>query len=162
MSEADYSETLPPFGLLAELDEVVRGILAKAGRLETLPVETRIATQGTSHRTLCVLLSGKASVYCHAHGDYVHIADIKPGETIGEMNMIDPQHASADVTITEKARVWIIEVEQFQSIVQQDPVTAYAVLEWLARELCRRLRRNADHMLRQAEEHRNHMRDMDY
>lgn len=162
MSEPSSPDELLPIGLLAELDEGVRAILAKAGRFETLPVETRLATQGTSHRTLCVLLSGKASVYCHAHGDYVHLADIKPGETIGEMNMIDPQHASADVTITEKARVWIIESEQFQAIVQRDPVTAYIVMEWMARELCRRLRRNAEHMLRQAGEHRGHMRDMDY
>ena len=161
MSDLSTDE-LPPIGLLAELDESVRCTLAKSGRFETLPVETRLATQGASHRTLCVLLSGKASVYCHAHGDYVHLADVKPGETIGEMNMIDPQKASADVTITEKARVWIIEVEQFQTIVHQDPLTAYTIIEWLARELCRRLRRNADHMLRQAEEHRNHMRDMDY
>lgn len=162
MSDTPLFEKLPPIGLLAELDEGVRDFLAKAGRFESLPVETRLATQGTFHRTFSVLLSGKASVYCHAHGDYVHLADIKPGETIGEMNMLDPQKASADVTITEKAQLWIIEVEQFQAIVQKDPATAYAVLEWLARELCRRLRRSADHMLRQAEEHRNHMRDMDY
>lgn len=162
MSDPASPHELLPIGLLAELDDGVRAILAKTGRFEILPVETRLATQGTSHRTLCVLLSGKASVYCHAHGDYVHLADIKPGETIGEMNMIDPQHASADVTITEKARVWIIEAEQFQAIVQRDPVTAYTVLEWMARELCRRLRRNAEHMLRQAGEHRGHMRDMDY
>ena len=162
MSDPAHPEALPPIGLLTELDSGVRHILAQAGRFETLPVETRLATQGSSHRTLSVLLSGKASAYCHANGDYVHVGDIKPGETIGEMNMLDPQRASADVTITEKAQVWIIEIEQFQAIVQQDPATAYTVLEWLARELCRRLRRNSDHMLRLAEERRSHMRDVDY
>jgi CRP-like cAMP-binding protein len=140
----------------------VRRILAQSGRFETLPVETRLATQGARHSTLAVLLSGKASVHCHAHGDYVHLADIKPGETIGEMNMIDPQRASADVTVVEKARVWLIDTEQFRAIVQNDPHAAYCVMEWLARELCRRLRRNAEHMLRQAEEHRSHLRNMDY
>lgn len=162
MSDPVPPDQLPPIGLLAELDEDVRRILARSGRFEALPVETRLATQGDPHQTLCVLLSGKASVYCHARGDYVHVADIKPGETVGEMNMIDPQRASADVTITEKAQVWIIETGQFRAIVQRDPVTAYIVMEWLARELCRRLRRDADHMLRQAEEVRSHMRDVDY
>lgn len=156
------SNELPPLGLLAELDDAVRGTLARAGRIETLVAETRLSTQGEPHHSLAVLLSGKASVHCHARGDYVHLADIGPGETVGEMNMIDPQKASADVIITEKAQVWIIDQEQFQSIVESDPHAAYCVMRWLATQLCRRLRHNADHMLRQAEEHRNHMRDMDY
>ena len=162
MSIPATPDELPPIGLLAELDEGVRKTLAAAGRFELLVAGTRLATQGTPHKTLAVLLSGRASVHASAHGDYVHIGDIKPGETIGEMNMIDPQKASADVSITEKANVWIIAVEEFQAIVQRDPHTAYCVMAWLARELCRRLRRNADHMLRQAEEQRSHMRDVDY
>ena len=153
---------LPSHGLFSELSEDVRRTLETAGRFETLPPETRLATQGEPHHSLVAVLSGKASVHCHAHGDYVHLADIGPGETVGEMNMIDPQKASADVIITEKARVWIIDEAQFQSIVERDPQAAYYVMKWLARQLCRRLRQNAEHMLRQAEEHRSHMRDMDY
>lgn len=155
-------QELPPLGLLAELDESVRATLAKAGRFETLVVETRLATQGEPHHSLAVILSGKASVHCHARGDYVHLADIGAGETVGEMNMIDPQKASADVIITEKAHVWMIDQAQFQSIVHSDPHAAFCVMQWLARQLCRRLRQNSEHMLRQAEEVRVHMRDMDY
>ena len=161
MTETPPNE-LPPLGLLAELDEAVRTTLARAGRFETMVEETRLATQGEPHHTLAVILSGKASVHCHARGDYVHLADIGPGETVGEMNMIDPQMASADVIITEKAHIWIIDQEQFQSIVENDPHAAFCVMKWLARQLCRRLRHNAEHMLRQAEEHRVHMRDIDY
>jgi CRP/FNR family cyclic AMP-dependent transcriptional regulator len=153
---------LPSTGLLAELDDSVRRTLSAAGRFETLHVETKLATQGEPHHTLVVMLSGRVSVDCHAHGDYVHLADIGPGETIGEMNMIDPQKASADVVVTEKARVWKIDADQFREIVDRDPHCAYSVIHWLARQLCRRLRLNAEHMLRQAEGHRNHMRDMDY
>jgi CRP-like cAMP-binding protein len=153
---------LPSTGLFSELPETVRQTLEAAGRFETLSPDTRLATQGEEHHSLVVILRGKASVHCHAHGDYVHIADIGPGETVGEMNMIDPQKASADVIVTEKTRIWIIDDAQFQSIVERDPHAAYHVMRWLARELCRRLRKNSDHMLRQAEEHRSHMRDMDY
>src|SRR6187200_2357593 len=110
--------SLPSIGLLSQLDDSVRQTLAAAGRFETLRVDTRLATQGQAHHTLAILLSGRASVHCHANSDYVHLADIGPGETIGEMNMIDPQKASADVTVTEKARVWLIDNEQFRAIVQ--------------------------------------------
>jgi CRP/FNR family transcriptional regulator, cyclic AMP receptor protein len=161
-SEPPSTEELPSNGLLAELDDGVRRTLSAAGRFETLHVETRLATQGQPHHSLIVMLAGRASVDCHAHGDYVHLADVGPGETIGEMNMIDPGKASADVIITEKSRVWIIDADQFQSIVDKDPHCAYSVIHWLARQLCRRLRLNAEHMLRQAEEHRSHLRDMDY
>jgi CRP-like cAMP-binding protein len=153
---------LPSVGLFSELTDDVRRTLEAAGRFETVSPETRLATQGEAHHSLVVLLSGKASVHCHAHGDYVHVADIGPGETVGEMNMIDPQKASADVIATERSRVWIIDDAQFQTIVERDPHAAFHVMKWLARQLCRRLRQNADHMLRQAEEHRSHMRDMDY
>jgi CRP/FNR family transcriptional regulator, cyclic AMP receptor protein len=162
MSEPAALEELPPIGLLAELEPELRRKMAAAGRVELLPAETRLANQGTVHHTFCVLLSGKASVHCHAHGDYVHVADIKAGETVGEMNLIDPQHASADVIVTEKARVWIIDIHQFQEMVEADPPAAYTIMAWLARELCRRLRRTSDHMLRQASEMRTHMRDIDY
>jgi CRP-like cAMP-binding protein len=162
MSEPVPLDELPSIGLLAELDQDIRQKMARQGRVELLSSETRLANQGATHHTFCVLLSGKAAVYCHRHGDYLHIADIKAGETVGEMNLIDPQKASADVIVTEKARVWIIDVHQFQEMVENDPQTAYSILAWLARELCRRLRRTSDHMLRQAEDLRTHMRDIDY
>ena len=162
MSETETLEVLPPIGLLAELDEKVRRTMAQLGRCEIFAPDTMLATQGTPTSTFSVLLSGKASVHCHAHGDYIHIADIKPGETIGEMNLIDPQLSSADVMVTEKSRVWIMDNIEFQVMVERDAETAYVVMAWLARELCRRLRRNADHMLRQASEVRSHMRDVDY
>ena len=155
-------EELPPIGLLKELDEKVRRTMARAGRVQLMQPETRLATQGTPATTFAILLAGKAAVWCHAHGDYIHLADIKPGETIGEMNLIDPHLSSADVTITEKSRVWIMDVIEFQAMVERDAETAYVVMAWLARELCRRLRRNADHMLRQMSEMRTHMRDIDY
>jgi CRP-like cAMP-binding protein len=162
MSETATLDELPAIGLLVELDQSVRRTMAHVGRCEILAPETRLATQGTPTSTFSVLLSGKASVYCHAHGDYLHIADINPGETIGEMNLIDPQLSSADVTITEKAKVWIMDNIEFQAMVERDAETAYVVMAWLARELCRRLRRNSDHMLRQANDLRSHMRDVDY
>ena len=162
MSDTALPGELPAIGLLKELDAETRARMARAGRFETLAVETRLSNQGATQSTFAVLLSGKAGVYCHANGDYLHIADIKPGETVGEMNLIDPHHSSADVIITEKARVWIIDVHQFQEMVESDPPAAYAIMAWLARELCRRLRQSSDHMLRKASEFRSHMRDMDY
>ncbi len=162
MDSESLPHELPAIGLLSELDESVRKVLAAAGRFETLAVGTGLALQGHPHRTLTVLLSGRAAVHCHANGDYVHLADIKAGETIGEMNLLDPQKASADVKVTEKATAWIIDADQFQALMQSDPVHVVQILQWLGRQLCRRLRNDAEKMLRQALESRARFRDMDY
>ena len=162
MEKDNTPEMLPPLGLLAELDNDLRRKLARTGRFAAVPAGTRLATQGEPHRTLTILLSGKAKASCHAHGDYIELGIIRPGETIGEMNMIDPQKASADVEVTERADIWTIDDDQFTIIVQQDPHAAFLVLKWLGRQLCRRLRANADRMLAKAEQVRQNFRDMDY
>ena len=87
---------------------------------------------------------------------------ILPGETVGEMHMIDPQKASADVEIIERADIWTIDDDQFTHIVQTDPHAAFLVLKWLGRLLCRRLRANADKMLAREELTRQTFREMDY
>jgi CRP/FNR family transcriptional regulator, cyclic AMP receptor protein len=153
---------LPAIGLLTDLDEATRRVLAAAGRYATLPAGASIAVQGEPNHTLTVLLNGRAAVHCHAHGDSVHLANLKAGDTIGEMNLLDPQKASADVKITEKAQAWQIDAEQFQSLVKSDPALGVHILQWLGRQLSRRLRRDADHMLRQAQETRSRFRDIDY
>ncbi len=162
MDSDNTPDMLPALGLLAELDESLRRKLASAGRFAAVPAGTRLAVQGESHETLTVLLSGKAKASCHAHGDYIELGVIKPGETIGEMNMIDPQKASADVEIIERADIWTIDDDQFTRIVETDPHAAFLVLKWLGRLLCRRLRANADKMLAKAELTRQTFRDMDY
>src|SRR5262245_34288226 len=90
---------LPSTGLVPDQPDAGRRTLESAGRFDTLSPDTRLATQGEQNHSLHVIIRGKASVHCHAHGDYVHLADIGPGETVGEMNMIDPQKASADVIV---------------------------------------------------------------
>lgn len=162
MDPDNTPDMLPPLGLLSELDDSLRAKLARAGRFAAVPVGTRLAIQGEPHQTLTVLLSGKAKVSCHAHGSHIELATILPGETVGEMNMIDPQKASADVEIIERADIWTIDDDQFTNIVQTDPHAAFLVLKWLGRLLCRRLRANADKMLAREELTRQTFREMDY
>ncbi len=46
MSDANPVETLPPIGVLADLDENVRSQLAAAGEFVTLPEGKYLAIQG--------------------------------------------------------------------------------------------------------------------
>lgn len=162
MDTTSEPTSLPPTGKLKELDEKIREDLAKAGRFEKLEVGTYLARQGQEHHALSVILSGKVSVSCHAHGDYVRLATLGPGETVGEMNIIDPHKASADVAVVERAWIWTITEAEFEKLVEQDPRTGYRILKFLGRQLCRRLRLSSEQMLRQAEATRNYYLDQDY
>ena len=155
-------QILPPIGLIAELEDHVRETLSRAGRFEKKHAGDALASQGEPHRALSVILSGRASVTSCSGGHVLQLATLEPGDTVGEMNIIDPHRASADVVMSQPGLIWTISDTDFQNIVKADPLCAYSVLHWLGRQLCRRIRRNTDHMLRQAEDSRLHYRDMDY
>ena len=154
---------LPALGILAELPSDIRGRLSSCGRLQMLQPGTFLTRQGTAHHGLSVILKGQLVVSCHAHGDYVELARLGPGHTVGEMSLLDHQNSSADVCVADEvAQVWSIDGSAFDQIVEADHMLGCAVFRMLARELGRRLRQNSDHMLQQADELRTHFRDIDY
>jgi CRP-like cAMP-binding protein len=153
---------LPAIGMLAELSEDLRVLLTAAGEVRDLPRGAYLVAQGDSNHELSVILSGRILVSVHAHGDTVKLAELLPGETVGEMNVIDPGKASADVVVAEPARVWTVSQAAFDELVERDLKAGFALMKMLARELCRRLRHNSEAMLRQAEKTRTRFEDMDY
>ena len=90
---------LPALGIFAELDPELRSRLAAAGSFEVLKPGAYIAVQGEPHNHLTFVLSGLLDVYVRNQADTIKVASIGPGETAGEMNLIDPRNASADVVV---------------------------------------------------------------
>jgi len=154
---------LPSLGIFADLDASLRARLAAAGRFEVLKSGSYIAVQGEAHDHLTFVLSGHLDVYVRSHADTIKVASIGPGETAGEMNLIDPGKASADVVVgPEPVRAFVISDADFDRLVQEDCAAGFVILKALARELCRRLRLNSEALLRQADRVRTHFRDEDY
>ena len=157
------SDELPTLGILAELDPKLRRLLASHGRFETLDPGTYLIKQNDDHHALSVIIQGNLLVSCHAHGDYVDLATLGPGHTVGEMSVIDPQKSSADVKVGEyPVRLWTIEGGEFNDMIDSDLEIGAAIMKILAKEMCRRLRQNSDHMLNQADTLRTHFLDIDY
>ena len=73
------------------------------------------------------------------------------GESVGEMNVIDPRKASADVKAARASRVWGISKEALDAFMLANPVAGMQLMRALATMLCRRIRKGSDRMLRQAE-----------
>ncbi|MFN0130288.1 MAG: cyclic nucleotide-binding domain-containing protein [Verrucomicrobiales bacterium] len=154
---------LPALGIFSELDQTLRERLAAAGRFEVYKPGTYIAVQGEPHHQLTFVISGHLDVYVRSRADTIKVATIGPGETAGEMNLIDPRAASADVVVShEPVQAFTISDADFELFVKEDCAAGYIVLRALARELCRRLRLNSEALLRQADRVRTHFRDEDY
>ncbi len=154
---------LPTTGVFGKASEKARQLLAAAGKFQSFSHGHYLATQGEPHDTMSLLIAGTMKVYVHAHADTLQVATIHPGETVGEMNLLDPvDRASADVVIGDPSVVFTITRAAFQELVRRDPEIGLELVSELGRELCQRLRKCSETMLRQAEETRSNFRDMDY
>ena len=154
---------LPALGIFAELDAELRSRLAAAGSFQGLKPGAYIAVQGEPHNHHTFVVSALLDVYVRNQADTIKVASIGPGETAGEMNLIDPRNASADVVVGhEPVHAFTITDTGFDALVQADSAAGYAILKVLSKELCRRLRLNSQALLRQADRVRTHFRDEDY
>jgi CRP-like cAMP-binding protein len=155
--------TLPSTGVFKNVSPRALQLLSTAGRFESLAHGAYLVTQGEPHHSMSVVISGSMKVYVRAHADTIQVATIKPGDTVGEMNVIDPlAKASADVVIGEPSVVFTISQKAFEELVQREPLIGLELITALGRELCQRLRKASETLLRQSEETRSNFRDMDY
>lgn len=142
---------LPAIGILESLSEEARAALSAAGEISSLPENTHLLKQGDQHERLYFLLEGKLSASCHSDNSIVELGMIMPGESVGEMNVIDPRKASADVKAARASRVWSISKPALDAFMEANPVAGMQLMRALAAMLCRRIRKGSDRMLRQAE-----------
>jgi CRP-like cAMP-binding protein len=73
-------------------------------------------------------------------GHLTLLGKIKRGETIGEMNLLDPAKASATVTAVEFSQVWRISSEALEDFMNAYPLPAAHLLIGIGRTLARRVR----------------------
>ncbi len=142
---------LPAIGILESLNETDRTALAAAGEISSLPEGAYLLKQGDQQERLYFLLEGKLCATCRSDNSVLELGMIMPGESVGEMNVIDPQKASADVKAARPSRVWSISRSGLDQFMEEYPVTGMKLMRALAALLCRRIRKGSDRMLRQAE-----------
>jgi CRP/FNR family transcriptional regulator, cyclic AMP receptor protein len=142
---------LPAIGILESLDEESRAALAAAGDVSTLPEGAYLMKQGDQQERLYLLLDGKLSASCRADNSVVELGMMMPGESVGEMNVIDPRKTSADVKAVRASRVWSISKTALEAFMEAHPEAGMRLMRALAVLLCRRVRKASDRMLRQAE-----------
>ncbi len=142
---------LPAIGILESLSEEARVALSAAGQISSLPEGAQLLKQGDQQERLYFLLEGKLCATCRSDNSIVELGMIMPGESVGEMNVIDPRKASADVKAARASRVWSISKDALDAFMAANPEAGMQLMRALAAMLCRRIRKGSDRMLRQAE-----------
>jgi len=117
--------------LFAESDETFLDRLAGEFNDRTYEPGELLAEEGERGRTFFVIESGQATVLVHGN----EVRTLGPGDSFGEMALIDKSARSATVRADTEVRGYQLPVWSFRPIVESHPEMFWALLEALAQRV---------------------------
>jgi len=127
---------LPAVGLMTELKEEDRDLLASYGEFIGAQEGRELIAQGEDQRHLYFVISGQLE----ASVDGQIVGSIQPGETIGEIAILDPGVATGNVKAVEFSQIWRIDYDSLRQFALDTPVAANSLLLGLSTLLAKRIR----------------------
>lgn len=94
-----------------------------------------IISEGDTGLGLFVIVSGRVEIIKASGDDTLHLAEMKPGDLLGEMALIDDQPRSASAIAMEPTRCLLITRSSFQNLTENDPEIAWCLLPTLAERI---------------------------
>ncbi len=102
----------------------------------------RLCEQGKPGDCMYVIEVGKANVRAkNERGKVVPIANLGPGDIVGELALIDSRPRSADVIAATTLRGYRIDRRRFRQLRAKEHPAAYKITKQIAVTVCGRLRR---------------------
>ena len=117
--------------LFAETDEKFLDRLAEEFNDCTYALGELIAEEGERGRTFVVIETGEAAVLVHGN----EVRRLGPGDSFGEMALIDKSARSATVKAVTEVRGYQMPVFSFRPIVESRPERPGALLEAMAQRV---------------------------
>lgn len=117
--------------LFKEADHKALRHLAEASDEVTVAAGHVLIEQGHNHNELYVLESGTASVMIEGN----EVAEIPPGEFVGDLGFFVTGPATATVTAKTELEVLVIPYNRFDQILDDNPALVRAVANELAERL---------------------------
>jgi hypothetical protein len=109
--------------------------LARLGRVHAYDAGTVLVREGDTADRLYLLLSGIAQV----HSNRAVIGSLEPGTIFGEMALLEGGTRTADVVLTEEARVAEVPLSALERLMEANPRLGYRVMRNLASSLSHKL-----------------------
>jgi CRP/FNR family cyclic AMP-dependent transcriptional regulator len=101
--------------------ELIGKVTDRAGA----PVGSTIVKEQTVPHQMAIIISGKVEVTSNGNV----LAQLGPGDVIGELAMVDGAKASATVTVTEEVDLWMVARSGFIPVWEKNPDMSKALLE---------------------------------
>jgi CRP-like cAMP-binding protein len=128
-------------GFATDFDIEERTQLGNFGEFISLADGEVLIDEGHKQDALFMVISGTFHVQTVVTGRAVLLGTLKPGDTIGEINMFDPGNASASVVSKSFSEVWRIDRGRLEQYLEAHPRTAARLLVNVATQLSKRLRK---------------------
>ena len=152
MSSSRGHIELPAIGILKHLDDRERARLSEAGYSMRVKRGEEIVAQGTRQDSLYILIEGGLVVSHEKRGEEIEVGRVEPGESFGEMAMIDPAKASANVRATSEALIWRIRRSDLDGYILLNPDAGLRLVWDISALVIRRLRSRTEDLSELAEE----------
>jgi CRP-like cAMP-binding protein len=124
--------------LFQALDQPARLDLARRAHRIELPAGTPVYQVGDPGENMMVVLAGTLRIWLPTlPGKEIILADIGPGEVVGEIALLDGEARSAAVTALTKCQLLVLERRDVLPFLRDNPEAALSLIALL----CRRVRR---------------------
>ena len=135
---------LPLFNQMSETD--LRD-LAGLAKERQVPGNETLFEEGSPADGLVVVAAGKVQIWKRAFdGAPQHVATLGPGDTIGEMSLLDAAPRSAQARTAEPSTVVVFPIHTFQQFLVDRPAFGVKFLMRTVRLLSGRLRRTSQEL----------------
>jgi CRP/FNR family transcriptional regulator, cyclic AMP receptor protein len=141
MSDLLSEPTLPSFSWIGHLKADDRELLSSYGEFFPGHPGNVIIEEGAMQTEVFVVISGMLEVRAKQEdGTEVVLAQVGPGETLGEISLFNPGPAAATVTAAEFSQLWRIADSDLMHFMEENPGAGNVLLRTLASILAQRLR----------------------
>jgi CRP/FNR family cyclic AMP-dependent transcriptional regulator len=132
---------LPAIGILASLEDEDRKLLGNYGEFLPLQAEDTLINEGEPQDAIYFVISGLLHVHTLEDGKRTLLGRVGAGETLGEVNIFDPEKASANVTAKEFCQIWKARREDIEAFLKSYPSAAGKLLIAMMASVSKRIRK---------------------
>ena len=110
--------------------------------------EQKVCEAGKDSRSLYVLHSGVLRISVKRGATVVHVPTMRRGDWVGEVCLLDPGPATANVSVLGQAAILEFTHDALKEFLAQDPEGAGQLIGNLMTDLAQRLHRTSDSLIR--------------
>ena len=124
-------EVLAAVPMLSGLSKKQLEFVSRVTTETIIKAGTTIVEQGARGREAMFLLEGRADVL----RDGSKVAEMHPGDVIGEMSLVNEEPRNATVVATADSRLLVMNAREFASLLAENPEVSMAILRTVVNRL---------------------------